>query len=211
MVRPIRSMLARSEPMPMMMVLALLPGQSDSTRRSLVQYRRAAVPVNPPSTPGKITHMDSIRIPYAFHIGFSQPFQRHPADSRLTADSGENPPIAQPAIAFSARFRHCTNARPAGLPHLTGETMISELEDRIRERAHKIWEREGRPSDRAQAHWTLASAEIAAEAPKKPAPRPRAQKVAAAAAPKLEKSATPKPARAKAAPKPRAPKAAPKA
>ncbi len=80
--------------------------------------------------------------------------------------------------------------------------MISELENRIRERAHTIWEREGRPSDRAHVHWSLASAELAAEPPRKPAPKQRAQKVAAAAAPRLEKTEAPKPARAKAAPKP---------
>ena len=43
--------------------------------------------------------------------------------------------------------------------------MIRELETSIRERAHRIWEREGRPADRAAAHWDMAAAEIAAEAP----------------------------------------------
>ena len=81
--------------------------------------------------------------------------------------------------------------------------MISELEDRIRERAHKIWESEGRPGDRAETHWSMASAEIAAGAPKKAPAKPRAAK--AAAAPQVEK--TEKAPRAKAAAKPRASKA----
>ncbi|HPG22859.1 MAG TPA: DUF2934 domain-containing protein [Amaricoccus sp.] len=57
--------------------------------------------------------------------------------------------------------------------------MITELEHRIRERAHMIWEREGRPADRAEAHWMTASAEIAAEAAPAAKPKPR-RKVAAA-------------------------------
>ncbi len=31
-----------------------------------------------------ITHMDSIRFPYGFHPGFSQPFQPHMSHPRLT-------------------------------------------------------------------------------------------------------------------------------
>ena len=54
--------------------------------------------------------------------------------------------------------------------------MITELEHRIRERAHMIWEREGRPADRAEAHWMTASAEIAAEAPKRRRAKPKAAK-----------------------------------
>jgi len=78
--------------------------------------------------------------------------------------------------------------------------MIQELDTRIRERAHSIWEREGRPADRAEAHWSMARAEIAAEAA--PATSPEASE---AAAPKAE-------APAKRARKPAAPrsKAAPK-
>lgn len=59
--------------------------------------------------------------------------------------------------------------------------MIKELEHRVRERAHMIWEREGRPADRAEAHWSAATAEVAAESAKAAKPRtPR--KVAAAKA-----------------------------
>ncbi|MBK3776623.1 DUF2934 domain-containing protein [Azospirillum sp. YIM DDC1] len=41
--------------------------------------------------------------------------------------------------------------------------MADDLESRIRARAHQIWEREGRPEDRAADHWTLAREEIAIE------------------------------------------------
>ncbi|HRO10141.1 DUF2934 domain-containing protein [Amaricoccus sp.] len=62
--------------------------------------------------------------------------------------------------------------------------MIQEIEHRIRERAHQIWESEGRPSGRADAHWSMASAEIAAagqaDAAPKPAAKPRVRKAAAA-------------------------------
>lgn len=77
--------------------------------------------------------------------------------------------------------------------------MISELEDRIRERAHKIWESEGRPADRAEVHWSMARAEIAAV--QSPDSAPAKRKVAAAAAPKAEKTS-----KAKTAPKAKTPK-----
>lgn len=38
-------------------------------------------------------------------------------------------------------------------------------EDRIRERANQIWEREGRPEGRADDHWRLARLELASETP----------------------------------------------
>ena len=60
--------------------------------------------------------------------------------------------------------------------------MIGNQELRIRERAHVIWEREGRPEGRATAHWQMAAAEIAAEASAKPAGKaPRAKAARAAA------------------------------
>jgi len=36
-------------------------------------------------------------------------------------------------------------------------------EERIRQRAHEIWEREGRPEGREQAHWDMASELVAQE------------------------------------------------
>ena len=40
---------------------------------------------------------------------------------------------------------------------------IASREQQIRERAYAIWEGEGRPMDRADAHWLRAEAEIARE------------------------------------------------
>ena len=36
-------------------------------------------------------------------------------------------------------------------------------QDRVRARAHQIWEEEGRPEGRADAHWAIASEELAIE------------------------------------------------
>lgn len=41
--------------------------------------------------------------------------------------------------------------------------MTEAREERIRERAHEIWEREGNPAGREQAHWEQAAREIDAE------------------------------------------------
>ncbi|NUB15916.1 DUF2934 domain-containing protein [Azospirillum brasilense] len=41
--------------------------------------------------------------------------------------------------------------------------MQGSREDRIRHRAHEIWEREGRPEGRHEVHWAQACAEIEAE------------------------------------------------
>ncbi len=62
--------------------------------------------------------------------------------------------------------------------------MIQELENRIRERAHSIWESEGRPADRAEVHWNLARAEIAAEAPPATPAKAPAKRTRKAAAPR---------------------------
>ena len=45
-------------------------------------------------------------------------------------------------------------------PH---QPAIGEREQRIRARAHEIWEAEGRPSDRAEAHWQQAEQELSAD------------------------------------------------
>jgi hypothetical protein len=44
-----------------------------------------------------------------------------------------------------------------------GTSMDDEREMRIRERAHEIWEREGRPEGAQEEHWRRASEEIDAE------------------------------------------------
>ncbi len=41
--------------------------------------------------------------------------------------------------------------------------MSDERERKVRERAHAIWEREGRPDGRDQEHWERASHEIETE------------------------------------------------
>jgi hypothetical protein len=41
--------------------------------------------------------------------------------------------------------------------------MYQEDQERIRERAHRIWEREGRPDGRDAQHWEMAREEIAIE------------------------------------------------
>jgi hypothetical protein len=41
--------------------------------------------------------------------------------------------------------------------------MPSEREERIRQRAYAIWEREGKPDGREAEHWEKAAAEIDAE------------------------------------------------
>jgi hypothetical protein len=43
------------------------------------------------------------------------------------------------------------------------KTMYQEDQRRIRERAHRIWEREGRPHGRDLQHWEMAREEIAIE------------------------------------------------
>ncbi|MEW6631046.1 MAG: DUF2934 domain-containing protein, partial [Pseudomonadota bacterium] len=64
--------------------------------------------------------------------------------------------------------------------------MTDDRQERIRRRAHEIWEKAGRPEGAHMDHWDQATAEIDAEKPKAKATR----KVAAA---KAEK---PKPAKA---------------
>lgn len=54
---------------------------------------------------------------------------------------------------------------------------MSDRETRVRERAHQLWEQEGRPDGRHSDHWERAAREIDAEdsalAAKKKASRPR--------------------------------------
>ena len=69
------------------------------------------------------------------------------------------------------------------------------LEERIKSRAHEIWEQNGRPDGQHLEHWRQAEVELTATTKK-----PRAAAKAAKAAPK-----------AKTAPKAAKPKAAPKA
>ena len=40
--------------------------------------------------------------------------------------------------------------------------MVDQQDDRIRQRAYELWEREGRPEGREHAHWAEAAREIGA-------------------------------------------------
>lgn len=46
--------------------------------------------------------------------------------------------------------------------------MAENLEQRIRERAHALWEKEGRPQGRDQDHWRQARREMEEGAPSEP-------------------------------------------
>jgi hypothetical protein len=41
--------------------------------------------------------------------------------------------------------------------------MADELEDRVRERAYRLWEQEGRPQGRHEDHWHQASQQVGDE------------------------------------------------
>lgn len=56
--------------------------------------------------------------------------------------------------------------------------MPEDILDRIRQRAHAIWEEQGCPDGMADAHWSQASAEVGGLA----TPAPRKKKAVAAAA-----------------------------
>jgi hypothetical protein len=53
------------------------------------------------------------------------------------------------------------------------ELQMDTMEQRIRDRAHKIWEEEGRPEGRAETHWERARPLVASESGL-PKPKPRA-------------------------------------
>ncbi len=49
---------------------------------------------------------------------------------------------------------------------------MDEIESRIRERAHQLWEREGRPEGREAAHWDMAKEQITIEDTQRSATKP---------------------------------------
>ncbi len=77
--------------------------------------------------------------------------------------------------------------------------MATDRHDRIRHRAHEIWEKQGRPHGADQQHWDQATREIDAEdsAAKKPAAKAGASKPAKSAV-KAASPAKKAPAKAKA-------------
>jgi hypothetical protein len=82
--------------------------------------------------------------------------------------------------------------------------MADDRQNRIRQRAHEIWEQEGRPEGAHERHWRQAENEMAA-ADAKPVKMPAAtRKPAASAKPAAAKAAGPDAAKAAAAPKPKA-------
>ena len=80
--------------------------------------------------------------------------------------------------------------------------MTDDRHERIRQRAHAIWEKAGRPEGAHQQHWDQATAEIDGAAAKpKAAPKKAATKPAKATAAKAAKPAAAKPASKPAKPK----------
>lgn len=74
-------------------------------------------------------------------------------------------------------------------------TMADDRQERIRNRAHQIWQEEGQPAGHHERHWRQAAADIDREDAAKPsAAKTPAKKASGAgkakAAPKEEKAAT---------------------
>ena len=79
-------------------------------------------------------------------------------------------------------------------------------EDKIRARAHQIWERSGRPEGQDLEHWRQAEAELAPAKKAAKAAAPKKAKAAAKTAAAPSKSTKAKPAKSKVKPKSAAPK-----
>jgi len=77
--------------------------------------------------------------------------------------------------------------------------VTDDKQDRIRQRAHEIWEKAGRPEGAHQEHWEQATAEVdgAVAKPKKAAKKADAKPAKAAAKPKAAKPAAANSGRAK--------------
>ncbi|ESY04646.1 DUF2934 domain-containing protein [Mesorhizobium sp. RSR380A] len=77
--------------------------------------------------------------------------------------------------------------------------MTDDKQDRIRQRAHEIWEKAGRPEGAHQEHWEQATAEVdgAVAKPKKAAKKADAKPAKAAAKSKAAKPAAAKSGKAK--------------
>lgn len=68
--------------------------------------------------------------------------------------------------------------------------MDHDHQERIRQRAHEIWENEGRPEGRDADHWTQAEQELREQSAENPAGE-QAQPAAEAMAPKARKPRKP--------------------
>jgi hypothetical protein len=64
-------------------------------------------------------------------------------------------------IGLSAQEHDGSILRSLFILSLGGASMVMDRDMRIRRRAHEIWEREGRPEGRAEAHWMRAEREVA--------------------------------------------------
>jgi hypothetical protein len=64
------------------------------------------------------------------------------------------------------------------------ERADADREEKIRLRAHEIWEREGRPAGRAELHWEQARREIEGEAARSQSSKQRAGLSVVSSAPK---------------------------
>lgn len=74
-------------------------------------------------------------------------------------------------------------------------------EDEIRQRAHQIWEREGRPDGMDKDHWTRAERELSGEIPADAPKQAGARRAGAGTAPKKANGTRPAARRPSAAPK----------
>ncbi len=77
---------------------------------------------------------------------------------RRTARSAAAKPKAAAAAAPKAKAAATKTA--AGKP-AAAQRRIDEMHDYIQRRAYQLWENEGRPAGRDQAHWLQAESEIA--------------------------------------------------
>lgn len=79
--------------------------------------------------------------------------------------------------------------------------MSDNREERVRQRAHEIWQREGQPEGQGARHWLEAEGEIDAEDKAKKPAKPAAAKVPAKAKAPAKPKAAAKPAAKKPAKK----------
>jgi hypothetical protein len=75
-----------------------------------------------------------------------------------TRSAAAKPKEAKPAT-------RTTRAKPttSAAPRRPTAKLRGELQQRIQQRAYELWENEGRPHGREQAHWQQAEREIASQ------------------------------------------------
>jgi hypothetical protein len=90
----------------------------------------------------------------------------------------------------------CRMSRPPEVVMKTKNSISDDIQKEIALRAYYIWEREGCPEGREEAHWALAEAEVLSERPVKEAAAKAPAKAKTNGAAKPAKSAAAKPAKA---------------